>query len=95
MSDQNAASGYARFHRFPDGLRYLDYDTIFARSWVHIDQRETWRHKAAMCAEVLVPNKVEPRYIMGGYVSSDATGRFILDRHSDFALIINSDLFFL
>jgi hypothetical protein len=56
ISDRNASGGYARFAAYPDGLLAIDCETVFARSWNHPDDFFAhWRHKAAMCAEVLVP----------------------------------------
>lgn len=69
VTDQNAASGYARFSPPLSGLALLDHDYIFADYWTHPDdQIAEWRHKAAMCAEVLVPNLVPPQHIIGTFV---------------------------
>ncbi len=51
ITDQNAASEWARFHPAPDGLAYIKKDVVFARSWKHPDdQKREWQHKSAMCA---------------------------------------------
>jgi len=70
VADRNASSDYARFFRCPDGLKYLNKDMIFATSWTHPDnQFAEWEHKSIKCAEVLIPEKVLPQYILGAYVS--------------------------
>lgn len=73
LSDQNAASNYARFHSYPDGLRLIDFDYVYADSWQDEDQVTAWRKKARKCAETLVPNRVDPRYLTGFYVSNEQT----------------------
>lgn len=35
MTDMNASSDYVRFYRSPDGLRYLDFDQVYADDWRH------------------------------------------------------------
>jgi hypothetical protein len=72
LTDQNASSDYARFYPSPQGLAALDYDMIFAEYWTdNQDGFAYFRKKAAKCAEVLVPDVVPPRYIIGAYVSCD------------------------
>ena len=68
ITDQNAASDYVRFLA-PAQWRLLDWDDIFALDWRHAgDQIAYWRHKSRKCAEVLVPHRIEPRYLTGAYV---------------------------
>lgn len=68
ISDQNAASDYVRFLH-PSQWRQLPFDDIFAMDWRHPDdQIAYWRHKARKCAEVLVPQRVECRFLLGAYV---------------------------
>lgn len=77
VSDCNAASGRARFKPAPAGLEMIDRDRVFAEYWTHADELEQFRHKADMCAEVLVPDRVAPDLIIGAYVSGQA-GRLTL-----------------
>lgn len=97
VATQNASSDYARFAPAPGGLNHIDKDTVFARSWKHPgDQKTEWRHGSIMCAEVLIPDRVEPEYIEGAHVScKTARGRLreALDDHS-LTITINEDLFF-
>ena len=72
LADQNASSDYVRFSNAATGLAQIRDDYVFAESWKHPDnQIEEWRHKSAMCAEILVPGLVNPDYIIGVYVGSD------------------------
>jgi hypothetical protein len=76
VTDQNASSDYVRFAAAPDGLRIVDRDATFAEYWTDPDLIAQWRKKSAKCAEVLVPDRVDRRYIMGAYVScQDAMDR--------------------
>jgi hypothetical protein len=70
VSDRNAARGWARFYPVEEGLRKLDADQIFAEFWTHDDPFEQEEHKGIKCAEVLVPDRVEPRYIKASYVAN-------------------------
>jgi hypothetical protein len=76
VTDCNAASiGYAEFGTPEEMLRKLDRDEIFARSWNHDDYYQKRRHRARMCAEVLVPDVVLPELIRGVHVSCEEAGR--------------------
>jgi ssDNA thymidine ADP-ribosyltransferase, DarT len=95
ITDQNAAGRYVRFAASPEGLSHVNKDLTFARDWRHPDdQIAAWRHKAAKCAEVLVPNGVRPDYIRAIYVS----GQIGMQRVSAITQLkpvqINADLFF-
>lgn len=71
IADQNAASDYVRFAPPAQALERIDRDTVFATSWKHPDdQIAEWRHKSAMCAEVLVPDSVASLHVLGAYVGS-------------------------
>jgi hypothetical protein len=68
ITDQNAASDYVRFLH-PRQWQVLDFDAIYAMDWRHPDdQIAHWRHSSQKCAEVLVPQRVEPLYVTGAYV---------------------------
>jgi hypothetical protein len=71
ISDQNAASDYARYLA-PSQWGALNFDAIFATDWRHPDNPPAYyRHKAQKCAEVLVRQRVEPQYLTGAYVVDD------------------------
>jgi ssDNA thymidine ADP-ribosyltransferase, DarT len=66
VSDQNAASDYARFLH-PSQWQLIPFDDVFRPDWTHPDQITYWRRKSRKCAEVLVPGVVPPAYVVGGY----------------------------
>jgi hypothetical protein len=77
VSDSNAASGYVRFAAAPGGLSIVDRARTFADDWTSADRIEYFRKKAAKCAEVLVPDRVDPCHILGAHVSCEgALARF-------------------
>lgn len=68
ITDGNAASNDTVFLRSPSGLARLDEEQVYAQSW---DDPDPWikaERKRARCAELLVPNRVEPQFILGCYV---------------------------
>jgi hypothetical protein len=71
ISDQNAASDYVRFLH-PSQWKLLMFDDIYAMDWTHPDDPIAyWRHKARKCAEVLVAQRVDPKFLLGAYVLND------------------------
>jgi hypothetical protein len=76
VTDRNAARNWARFEPAPDGLSIVDQDLTFATYWTHPDQVEQYNHAGAMCAEVLVPDRIDVRYIVGAYANrNEVVGR--------------------
>lgn len=69
IADGNAASEYTRFWSSPSGLEAVDANIIFAEFWTDPNQIVAWRNSRIRCAEVLVPERVDPSYIIGSYVS--------------------------
>jgi hypothetical protein len=67
ITDRNAASPYVRWAKAPAGLAIVDREMTYAPDWRHPDPIEYWRRKSHKCAEVLVPDRVEPGFIFGGY----------------------------
>lgn len=93
VSDGNAASKYSRFGTPVTGLLNISHEEVFAHSWKHDDQRDEWRHKVRMCAEVLVPNRVDPSFIIGAYVCGPTPKREV-ERVSTLVATINCHMFF-
>jgi hypothetical protein len=94
LSDQNAASDYVRFLH-PRQWKLLDFDAIYAMDWRHPnDQVAYWRHRARKCAEVLVPQRVEVRFITGAYVLDDAARSRLTDLGFPLPVIPDPVLFF-
>ena len=71
ITDQNAAGNYVSFRPAPQGLHYVSQELTFADDWTDQDAIQYWRKKAAKCAEVLVPDRVEPKYLQRAYVACD------------------------
>jgi hypothetical protein len=95
IADHNAASDYVRFYPMVDGLAAIDEDTLFARYWKHPEnQYVEWAHKSIKCAEVLVPNKVEPKYILGAYVANQTALAAFNKLNIELTVEIKNDIFF-
>jgi len=95
ITDQNAASKYVRYAAAPDGLAHVDRELTFARQWTHPgDQIAEWRHKAAKCAEVLVPDSVQSDRILRVYVSGEVGRQRATAAQQAKPVQINADLFF-
>jgi len=94
VTSGNAASNYIRFAAAPGGLRIVDRELTFAKSWNDSDYYEKCRKSVAKCAEVLVPNRIDPRYIMGAYVSCEEARDDFADLSTGLRVEINRDLFF-
>ena len=96
VTDRNAASKYARFAKAPDGLAIVDRDQVFAEWWTHPDdQIREWRHASAKCAEVLVPGRVEPRFVRGIYVSCEEAKSQVETFETGLRIQIDRHLFFM
>lgn len=94
ITDGNASGDYVRFSAAPKGLTVVDRDWTFAEYWTDHDQITEWRKKAAKCAEVLVPDKVKPAYVMGAYVSCQQAMVAFESMGTSISVSINSHLFF-
>lgn len=94
ITDQNAASDYVRFLH-PSQWHVLNFDDIYATDWRHPnDQIAYWRHKAQKCAEVLVPHRVEPRFVIGAYVVDSAVATWLAGVGFDMPVAVDPVLFF-
>jgi len=89
ITDGNAACRYTQFYKSPDGLQYVDGKTVFADSWIARSEKAQLVRKRIKCAEGLVPDHVESRYIVGAYVVSKAA-RQVLE-NTGFILPIKVD----
>ena len=93
VTDRNAAKDWARFYPTENGLSMLNAERIFAADWRDPDQYVYWDKKGAKCAEVLVPDKVEPHYIFGAYVANQ-TAMIAFQMTSDLNVELKTDMFF-
>lgn len=94
VTDANASSEYRRFAAAPRGLRIVDKEATFAEYWTDENPILQLQKKSAKCAEVLVPDKVEPKFISEAYVSCQES----LDRlnmlGTGITATINGSIFF-
>lgn len=95
ISDGNAASSYTAFWSSPSGLAKINRDRVFAEYWTNSDQIQEWYNKRVKCAEVLVPDRVEPRFITGAYVSCQPAEQKLIGENFDRPITIDSHLFFI
>lgn len=95
VTDGNAASPYVLFAAAPDGLSHVDRDLTFAHYWTDPDPIQYWRRKSRKCAEVLVPNTINPSFLLGAYVSSDESLKQMNSIAPNFPVEVNRSIFFL
>lgn len=94
FADCNASSKYVRFLA-PSQSRLLKFDDIFAMDWRHPDdQIRQWRHAAVKCAEVLVPHRVQPSFLIGAYVLDASVAKGLTQAGFQLPITIDSALFF-
>jgi hypothetical protein len=94
IADQNASSKYVLFMRSPAGLKKLNYDEVFVRSWrCPGDQIREWRLGSVVCAELLIPHKIESRFVVGAYVKDEFSLSRIQGACSKVPCVVNSDIF--
>ncbi len=91
ITDGNASSDYVRFAGGPSGIAIVDKDLTFAEYWTHPDEIEHWKRKRAKCAEVLVPQSVDARYIMGAFVASASQ---VSQFEEGIDIAVNASIFF-
>ena len=94
ISDGNAASEYTAFGALPWGMRLIDKDLVFAERWTDPDVIKKWHKSRVKCAEVLVPERVDSRYIFGAYVSGVEGQRALEATGAGIPSTIDAHLFF-
>jgi len=94
VTDRNASSDYAAFYPSPEGLRKVNGELVFSEYWTHRDQFEEWEHKSIKCAEVLVPGRVAPGYLIGAYVSNRSTVNRLIEVGIRDNIEVNEHMFF-
>jgi hypothetical protein len=95
VSDQNSSSTHARFAPGAEGLGIVDATLTFAHDWTHPDPIEYWRRKAAKCAEVLVPNRIPPQYLLGARVCSEHVAHAFNDLECGLEVTVDTKMFFM
>ncbi len=95
ISDRNAASDWAKFSTVSDGLAALDKNKIYAKYWTNANnQYDLWENKSIKCAEVLIPDRVESKYIIGAYVANQTALKAFKKLKIQLTVCIKSDIFF-
>jgi hypothetical protein len=94
IADGNAASGPTAFWRSPSGLAKVDKDTVFAEWWTDPDPFTLWENRRVKCAEVLVPDKLDARLVLGAYVSCDVAESKLRALAPTLRIIIDPHMFF-
>jgi hypothetical protein len=76
VADGNAARrGYTRFRDAVSGIDALDFDRVHAQWWTRNgDEAANYEHKRVKQAEVLVPDVIQPSFLVGAYAPT-ATAR--------------------
>ena len=78
----------------PGGLQIVNRELTFAEFWTDQDRIQYFRKKAAKCAEVLVPDRVDPKFLLGAYVCADDVGQRLETDARMLKVKVNSHLFF-
>ena len=94
IADGNAASGPTAFWRSPSGLFKVDKDTVFAEWWNDPNPFVLWENRRVKCAEVLVPDKLDARFIAGAYVSCAAAEGALRTVAPGIAITVDPHMFF-
>lgn len=98
IADRNAAREDVRFYPVSSGLSRLDRELVFAERWTHIDPIEQHHRKGIKCAEVLVPDRIEPRFILGAYASCVESRNAAIEALGSIPIslevVVNGHLFF-
>lgn len=95
VTDRNAASGWVSFLPADEGLEAINRDRLFARSWKHPeDMYDEMSHKSEKCAEVLVPDRVDARFVLGSYVANQTALAAFQALETVLPARIRGDMFF-
>lgn len=89
ISDRNAASGVAAFYRVGEGIAALDETFVYATWW-----NQSFDAKQRRCAEVLVPDRIDPSFIRGVYVLGPSGEDLCRGVVPSLEPTLNPDLFF-
>ncbi len=94
ITDGNASSDYTLFLPSPGGLSFLSASGVFAERWTDPDPIVYLKKKRIKCAEVLVPHKIEVEYIIGAYVSCQASATALHTAGFTKPITVDPHLFF-
>lgn len=94
ISDGNAANGVTRFFASPGGVGALEADRVYAEWWTHEDYWEQQERKRQRQAEVLVPDAVHPRFIIGCYAWRQPAARQCQSVDANWRVEVNAHVYF-
>ena len=94
IADGNAASGYTAFYPSPDGLQHIDKGMVFLDNWNDPNPFQKLINARVKCAEALIPNKVDPKYIDGVYVVSNEHKKELQGMGVEISIEVNKHIFF-
>lgn len=95
ITDANASSDYVRFAAAPNGLQIVDRELTFAERWTDPDLIAYYRKNSAKCAEVLVPDCVPRKYLIGCCVSCLRAQERVASVAPELPVTVDANLFFL
>jgi hypothetical protein len=91
----NAASDYVAFYPPHKGIECLNKELIFAEYWTDSDKIKEDKKRVAKCAEVLVPDRVPSKMILGVYVSCNEAKEKVKSLVPNLCVGFNPELFFI
>jgi hypothetical protein len=94
VSDMNAAKDFVRFWEAQAGLGQLNFDDIYTRNWNVDDEHEKARLKGCVCAEVLVPDKVDFAHVKEAYAVDEEAKNKLEKVGFPLPIAIKPDIFF-
>jgi hypothetical protein len=94
VADGNASSDWTEFHSAPSGLRWIDPEITFMGDPRHPNRYEFYDRKRRQCAEVLVPDCIPPRYIVGAYVSCERSLERYVALEPPWPVTLEPEMFF-
>lgn len=93
ITDMNAACDYVKFLPV-DEINQLDFNRIHAKYWNDEDSEIKAHNKKIKCAEALIKNKVEPKYINGAYVKDLKSKTYLQQNGFNKTICIDNEMFF-
>ena len=94
VSDRNASSSYARFYTPNVGINMLDFKTIYMKDWNCDDYYTKLYQKSVKCAEILIPGKIESKYIIAACVINKVNESKLMDLGFKEEIFISKSNFF-
>ena len=89
VTDRNAAACDVIFRPMKEGLANLDPQDVYRVWWA-----TTIRTKQKRQAEVLVPERVPPKYVLGAYVFSKRRRTILTDLCPELTVVVDANRFF-